>query len=150
MVNIKSVPFLLSTIFFVLGFALSECRAEETRDASFGARFKEGKGIEVSTETKEILDIQTVEVEEEQEGAQTVAVIPASSLLKTVTGNYVYVMNGKHYLRTQVTTSRIDGHTAHITEGLFPGDEVVTKAVNNLWYAELQALRGGKACADGH
>ena len=131
------------------GFLTRECRAEEA-SAIFGARFKEGKGIEVSPETKGIIGLQTAEVKEEQEGTRTVAIVPASALLKTITGQYVYVVNGDHYLRTQVTTSDIDKQNARIVDGLFAGDEVVTTPVNSLWYAELQALRGGKACADGH
>ncbi|MDD2942370.1 MAG: efflux RND transporter periplasmic adaptor subunit [bacterium] len=129
---------------------LPECRAEDTLNTWFGARFKEGRGVEVSSETKQILGLEIVEVTEEQQGSRNILVVPASSLLKTITGTYIYVVNGKHFLRTQVTTDKIDKLTARITDGLFSGDEVVTKSVNSLWYVELQALRGGKACTDGH
>jgi hypothetical protein len=37
-----------------------------------------------------------------------------------------------------------------ITDGLYAGDQVVVQPVMSLWLAELQSLRGGKACADGH
>ena len=32
----------------------------------------------------------------------------------------------------------------------FDRDEVVVNPVMTLWMAELQSIRGGKACADGH
>ena len=82
--------------------------------------------------------------------SEVVAVIPASALLETVNGTFVYVVNGKHFLRTPVTTGRSANGRIEITDGLYPGDEVVKSPVKPLWYAELQALRGGKACADGH
>jgi hypothetical protein len=78
------------------------------------------------------------------------AVIPASALLETVSGHFVYVENGSHFLRTAVTVGRSGGDRIEITDGLYPGDVVVKTPVRSLWYAELQALRGGKACADGH
>lgn len=138
----------VTTFFLILMLLCSAVNAEEHEktDNYFGARFKEGKGVEVSEESKKILHIETVEAVEKGDST----IIPTSALLKTVTGNFVYVVNGKHYLRTEVKGSPIDNKNLSITDGLFPGDEVVVSRVNSLWYAELQALRGGKACADGH
>lgn len=138
----------VTTFFLMLMLLSSAVNAEEHKktDNYFGARFKEGKGVEVSEESKKILHIETVEAVEKGDST----IIPTSALLKTVTGNFVYVANGKHYLRTEVKGSPIDNENLSITDGLFPGDEVVVSPVNTLWYAELQALRGGKACADGH
>ena len=82
--------------------------------------------------------------------AKAVTAVPASALLQTTTGTYVYVVNGKHYLRTEVKTGRRQGEFVEVTDGLYAGDEVVKQPVNLFWYTELQALRGGKACADGH
>ncbi len=137
-------------LLFVSNPLALDCWGDEVQHDYFGARFKEGQGIELSVETKRIIGLQTVEVEEIEQGSKNIAIIPVSSILKTVTGTYVYVVNGKYYLRTQVTLSEFDSTMAHVSDGLFPGDEVVTTPVNSLWYAELQAIRGGKACTDGH
>lgn len=151
----KLGPFCSVKVFFFLITALSvavvsESLAEEAQEDYFGARYKEGQGIEVSDETKVILDLQTAEVEEQRHGSQSINIIPVSSLLNTVTGKYVYVVNGSYYLRTKIETGSISEQNIQVLDGLFPGDEIVVRPVNSLWYAELQALRGGKACADGH
>ena len=44
----------------------------------------------------------------------------------------------------------MDEDHVEIKDGLYSGDVVVTKAVKSLWMAELQVLRGGKACSCGH
>ena len=124
--------------------------AEVGRQDYFGARFKSGQGVEVSEETKKIIALQTTEVEEGSNGSQTITIIPASSILKTVTGTYVYVVNGKFFLRTLIKTKKSDGSHLEVLDGLFSGDEIVVQPVNTLWYTELQALRGGKACTEGH
>ena len=49
-----------------------------------------------------------------------------------------------------VTVGAMNEDHAEITEGLFAGDSVVTTPVMSLWMAELQVLRGGKACTCGH
>ena len=124
--------------------------AEQNSEEYFGARFKEGKGVELADQMKKSLNLETIEVKEEPLYEEAVPVIPASSLLETIEGTFVYVVNGKHFLRTAVTVGRSANDKIEITDGLYPGDEVVRNPVRQLWYAELQALRGGKACADGH
>lgn len=76
--------------------------------------------------------------------------VPGSALLRTVEGEFVYTVSGEHYVRTHVKTGVIDNDFVEITDGLFAGDQVVVRPVMTLWMAELQSLRGGKACADGH
>ncbi len=93
---------------------------------------------------------ESIELRIPQASGEPVATIPASALLETVEGHFVYVVNGKHFLRTAVAIGRSGGDRIEITDGLYPGDVVVKSPVRPLWYAELQALRGGKACADGH
>jgi hypothetical protein len=78
------------------------------------------------------------------------ASIPQSALLKTAEGNFVYAKNGKFFVRTPVTVGASNGSRVEITDGLYSGDEVVTSPVMSLWMAELQVLRGGKACTCGH
>lgn len=76
--------------------------------------------------------------------------IPRSALLSTAEGDFVYAVNGKHYFRTAVTVGAMNPEHVEITEGLFSGDAVVASPVMSLWMAELQVLRGGKACTCGH
>jgi hypothetical protein len=79
-----------------------------------------------------------------------VTAIPRSALLTTAEGSFVYAVNGDFYVRTPVKVGALsDGH-AEITEGLYTGDNVVVSPVMSLWLAELQVLRGGKACTCGH
>lgn len=79
-----------------------------------------------------------------------VAAVPAAALLKTAEGSFVYAVNGDFYVRTPVKTGVTDDKFVEITDGLYAGDQIVTKPVMSLWMAELQVLRGGKACTCGH
>lgn len=76
--------------------------------------------------------------------------VPRSALLKTAEGNFVYAVNGEYYVRTPVKVGAMGDAHAEITDGLYAGDQIVTSAVMSLWLAELQVLRGGKACTCGH
>jgi hypothetical protein len=86
------------------------------------------------------------------QGAETgvVPVVPTSALFKTAEGSFVYAVNDGFYVRTRVMTGPSDGKLVEITDGLYSGDEIVTTPVMSLWMAELQVLRGGKACTCGH
>ncbi len=81
---------------------------------------------------------------------EAVTAVPSSALLRAAAGNFVYVVNGNHFLRTEVKTGQEGADFIEITDGLYAGDEVVKSPVDLLWYAELQAIRGGVGCADGH
>jgi len=77
---------------------------------------------------------------------ETLPVVPESSLLAAATGDYVFVANGQHFLRTPVkVAARSEGWLA-IADGLVEGDVVVSKGVEGLWRIELQATKGGHAC----
>ena len=82
--------------------------------------------------------------------AEAAASIPRSALLSTAEGYFVYAKNGKFFVRTPVKAGVMNDDHVEITEGLYAGDEVVTTPVMSLWMAELQVLRGGKACTCGH
>lgn len=74
---------------------------------------------------------------------EAVTVIPSSALLRTAEGTFVYAVNGNAYYRTAVKAgSEADGKI-EITDGLFSGDEVVTKPVQTFWIIELRATKGG-------
>lgn len=79
-----------------------------------------------------------------------VTAIPANALLTTAEGTFVYAKNDEFFLRTPVKIGARSGEHVEITDGLYTGDEIVTTPVMALWLAELQVLRGGKACTCGH
>jgi hypothetical protein len=74
---------------------------------------------------------------------QAVTVVPKSALLRTAEGTFVYTLNGDAYFRTAVKTGVEAEGFVEITDGLFPGDIVVTKPVEKLWLIELRATKGG-------
>lgn len=79
-----------------------------------------------------------------------VTAVPGAALLRTAEGAFVYVVNGEFYVRTPVKTGAQSGAHVEITDGLYTGDQIVVSPVMSLWLAELQVLRGGKACTCGH
>jgi hypothetical protein len=81
---------------------------------------------------------------------EAVTAIPRSALLKTAEGTFVYAVNGGFYVRTPVKVGALSDTHAEITDGLYAGDQIVVAPVMPLWLAELQVLRGGKACSCGH
>lgn len=105
--------------------------------------------VTVSTDTtmEDSKEVDALVVLPETEAA---ASIPRSALLSTAEGHFVYATNGKFYVRTPIKVGAMNDDHAEVTEGLYAGDVVVTAGVNSLWMAELQVLRGGKACTCGH
>ena len=81
---------------------------------------------------------------------ESTAAVPRAALLTTAEGNFVYTKNGKFFVRTPVKIGAAGTDHVEITDGLYSGDEIVTAPVKSLWLAELQVLRGGKACTCGH
>lgn len=76
--------------------------------------------------------------------------IPASAVVESVRGDFVYAANGEAFLRTPVVLGSRQGDRVEVVDGLFEGDEIVAAGASNLWMIELQAVNGGKGCADGH
>ena len=77
---------------------------------------------------------------------KNVLVIPVTALLTAADGTFVYVSNGKHFTRTKIKTGTVSDGYVEVEEGVYPGDEVVARGVDNLWLIELSALKGGKPC----
>lgn len=75
--------------------------------------------------------------------------IPKSALLTTAEGTFVYAENDEYFLRIPVQVGSVNEIHVEIIDGLYTGDVVVTTPVMSLWLAELQILRGGKACTCG-
>lgn len=72
-----------------------------------------------------------------------VAAIPQSAVLRTPEGTFAYAVNGEAYLRTAVKVGAEADGWVEISDGLLPGDQVVTKPVETLWLIELRATKGG-------
>ena len=81
---------------------------------------------------------------------ENVVGVPRSALFRTTEGDFVYTVSGDHFVRTAVKLGVVNHEFAEVTDGLYAGDQIVVQPVMTLWLAELQSLRGGKACADGH
>jgi multidrug efflux pump subunit AcrA (membrane-fusion protein) len=82
-------------------------------------------------------------------GNKNVLSVPRSALFRTTEGDFVYTVSGEHFIRTPVRLGVVNPEFAEVTDGLYAGDQIVVQAAMTLWLAELQSLRGGKACADG-
>lgn len=72
-----------------------------------------------------------------------VTVIPSSAVLRAAEGTFVYVVNGSAFYRTSVKLGSETENKIEVTDGLYAGDQVVTKPVETLWIIELRATKGG-------
>lgn len=82
-------------------------------------------------------------------GEKSVVSVPRSALFRTTEGDFVYTVSGDHFMRAPVKLGVVNHEFAEVTDGLYAGDQIVVQPVMTLWMAELQSLRGGKACTDG-
>jgi hypothetical protein len=82
-------------------------------------------------------------------GEKDVVSVPRSALFRTTEGDFVYTVSGDRFVRAAVQLGTVNHDFAEVTDGLYSGDQVVVTPVMTLWLAELQSIRGGKACADG-
>lgn len=73
------------------------------------------------------------------------AVIPASALLDTAEGRFVYVRHDYSWRRTPVTIGprSDDSRLLGVTSGLQPGDTVLVSPVTTFWLTELRLTKGG-------
>ncbi len=72
--------------------------------------------------------------------------IPPSARLKTSTGSYAFVKNGSFLLRTEIKTGIESKDWIEILEGLYEGDQIATKPIEELYMIELRATKGGGHC----
>ncbi|HEX2862509.1 MAG TPA: hypothetical protein VHN79_12760 [Lacunisphaera sp.] len=100
--------------------------------------YKAGHGVQLSPDAARFAGLAT---------AEFTGRLPDGALLRTVKGDFVYVVNGEWLLRTPIV---LDAGGSTVTEGLYEGDRIATAGVSSLWLAELQAINGGVGCADGH
>jgi len=73
-------------------------------------------------------------------------VVPESAVLVAADGSYVYTVNGTHLTRTRIKAGATNAGFVEIEDGLYAGDWVAVKGVENLWLVELSALKGGTPC----
>ena len=141
-------------IFSALSTGCGETRAQHHAHAAEptpAATYKAGHGLQLSPTATQIVGLKTGEVgTRDFAAAKGVAAIPADALLRTVKGDFVFVINGEWFLRTPVTLGGNNAGFFEVKDGLYEGDKIVTHGVRALWLAELQAVNGGVACADGH
>ena len=78
--------------------------------------------------------------------SNNLTVVPKSAVLRGVEGAFVYAVNGSYFTRTPVKVAGERDATVGISDGLYAGDVVVTKAAEALWMIELCALKGGTPC----
>lgn len=120
------------------GDAPREFRLAEVEPAS---TYKPGHGLELTPTAAAFIGL---------ESAEFATLLPGSALLRTAKGDFVYVANGRHFLRTPVVVTGAAGSGFQVKEGLYEGDVIATAGVDGLWLAELQAINGGVGCAHGH
>ena len=128
------------------GKPATSARTEGAAPAAKAAEFKKGQGLLLTPEAVEFIGLRKAE-------AQTKAdrvVLPRQALLRTSEGMFVFVANGQRWLRTPVKVGAESADSAEIADGVLEGDLVVVAGVWDLWMAELQAVKGGVGCADGH
>lgn len=115
------------------------------------ATYKAGHGLQLSPAATQIVGLKTGEVAARDiVQAKAVPAVPADALLRTVKGDFVFVVNGEWFLRTPVVLGGNEAGFFEVKEGLYEGDKIVIHGTRALWLAELQAINGGVACADGH
>ncbi len=152
MKTLLALPVLLtlSALSTGCGDTRADHRALESEPAP-AAIYKAGHGLQFSPAAMQIVGLKTGEVRApDVAAANGVTAIPAEALLRTVKGDFVFVVNGEWFLRTVVVLGASGGAFHEVKEGLYEGDQIVTQGVRALWLAELQAVNGGVACADHH
>ncbi|MEW6306814.1 MAG: hypothetical protein AB1705_25395 [Verrucomicrobiota bacterium] len=78
--------------------------------------------------------------------ALTALAVPESAVIHGAAGAFVFAVNGDHFIRTPVKLAVTEAGWSMVTDGLYTGDAVVTKAADSLWLIELCALKGGSPC----
>ncbi|MBM3853422.1 MAG: hypothetical protein FJ399_09730 [Verrucomicrobia bacterium] len=125
------------------GCTRSSAHSDEAPAASreTAATYNAARGIALTPFARTFVGVETADF--------AAGVVPASAVLRTVEGTFVYVENGGWFLRTRVTLGppSADGVTIPVRAGLYEGDRIVVRAVHSLWLAELHFLRAGQSCA---
>lgn len=148
--------FLVLSCLTVVSLLVSGCgegRAERphasTDEPQPAATYKAGHGLQLTPVAASFLGLMSADVGTHDFGeAKAATAIPEAALVRTVKGDFVYVVNGEWFLRTPVKLAARDLSHFAVEDGLYEGDRVVVRGARELWLAELQAINGGVGCAD--
>ena len=119
---------------------------ESAGQAPKAAEFKKGQGLLLTEEASRFIGLRSAEAQAKGE----VVRIPLSAVVDTAEGKQVYVRNGQRWLRAAVRIAAVAGEDVDVSDGLLEGDVIAVAGGRYLWLAELQAIKGGVGCADGH
>jgi hypothetical protein len=119
---------------------------ESAGQAPKAAEFKQGQGLLLTEEASRFIGLRSAEAQAKGEAVR----IPLSAVVDTAEGKQVYVRNGQRWLRAAVKIAAIAGEDVDVSDGLLEGDIIAVAGGRYLWLAELQAIKGGVGCADGH
>lgn len=72
--------------------------------------------------------------------------VPRSAVVQGLEGPFVYATSGNRFMRTPVKIGATSADRVVIMEGLYAGDQVVSRPAMSLWMTELAAVKGGHAC----
>jgi cobalt-zinc-cadmium efflux system membrane fusion protein len=81
---------------------------------------------------------------------ETALTIPNAALLEADGEKFVFVRNGHTYERVEVRVGASDDEYIEITDGLVPGDEVVTQGSRQLYTLWLSGSQSKSSQKDGH
>ncbi len=121
-------------------------QAEGSASPAKAAEFKKGQGLLLTAEAAEFIGLRKAEAQAKADRV----LVPTPALLRTSEGAFVFVRNGQRWLRTEVKPGTEADGTMQIADGLLEGDVIAVAGVWGLWLAEIQAIKGGVGCADGH
>jgi hypothetical protein len=110
------------------------------------AEFKKGLGLLLTQEASQFIGLRSAETQAKGDAVR----IPLSAVVETSEGKHVFVRNGQRWLRTAVKLGSASGEVVDVADGLLEGDVIAVAGGWYLWLAELQAIKGGVGCADGH
>ena len=144
----KELLFILSVglVLAGCGKANSSEVAEAHGHEAKAAEFKKGQGVLLSAEAAEFIGLRKAEAQLKSDRV----VVPGTATLRTSEGDFVFVANGPRWLRNKVKLGAVSAENAEVIDGLLEGDVIAIAGVWGLWLAELQAIKGGVGCADGH
>ncbi len=137
----------------LLVVALAGCGKQATSGQAEGAappakaaEFKKGQGLLLTLEATDFIGLRKAEVQAKGDRV----LVPVQALLWTSEGSFVFVQNGQRWLRVAVRAGVESAGAIQVADGLLEGDVIAVAGAWGLWLAELQAVKGGVGCADGH
>lgn len=128
------------------GKPATSVRTEGAAPAAKAAEFKKGQGLLLTPEAVEFIGLRKAEAQAKADRV----LVPVDALLRNSEGAFVFVQNGQRWLRTEVKPGVESDGSIQVADGLLEGDVIAIAGVWGLWLAELQAIKGGVGCTDGH